>query len=65
MSKLFNKFHDSSSEEGCDKKKQLCVLEGRNMKMNLCFSQSRDRWPNGAEASLTSQNVSAAANNCE
>lgn len=65
MSKLFNKFHDSSSEEGCDKKKQLCVPEGWKMKMNLCFSQSGECWPNGAEASVTSQNVSAAAINCE
>lgn len=38
MSKLFNIFPDSSSEEECDfedGKTQLCVLKGREMKMNF------------------------------
>lgn len=42
MSKLFNIFPDSSSEEECDfedGKTQLCVLKGREMKMNFWWNQ--------------------------
>lgn len=42
-------------------KTQLCVLEGRKMKMNLYVNQTRDCWLKWAGSSRTSQNVSAAA----
>lgn len=57
MSKLFNIFPDSSSEEECDfedGKTQHCVLKGRKMKMNFWLSRTRECWPAWAGSALKS-----------